>query len=125
MDSDLITILAIYVDDIVVTGNNQPLISHLKSHLLRVFSIKDLGRLSYFVGLELAYSTRGIIVTQQKFSKELIMDADISILTPCVTLLPLNHKIYSYNSLLFSNPTLYRIIVSKQNFLTHTRPDLS
>ena len=124
-DHHFITIVAIYVDDIIVTRNNTSLISHLKSHLHNVFSIKDLGCLSIFLGLELTYSTNGIIVTQQKFSKELIRDADTSPFTPHVTPLPLNHKLSSHNSLLFSNPTLYRSLVGKLNFLTHTHPNLS
>lgn len=48
--SSSMTIVAVYVDDIIVTGNNAPLISQLKAHLHHVFSIKDLGRLSFFFG---------------------------------------------------------------------------
>ena len=124
-DHDFITIIVIYVDYIIVNGNNASLISHLKSHLHNVFSIKDLGRLSFFLGLELTYSANVIIITQQKFSKELIRNVDISLLTPHVTPLPLNHKSSSHNSFLLSNPTLYRSLVGKLNFLTHTHPDLS
>ena len=94
-DNDIITIVAVYVDDIIVTGNNAPLISQLKLHLHSTFSIKDLGRLSFFLGLELAYSANGIIVTQQKFSKELVRDFGISNLKPHVTSVPLNHKLSS------------------------------
>ena len=114
------------MDDIIVIGKNVSLISHLKSHLHNIFNIKDLiGRLSVFLGLELTYSANGIIVTQQKFSKELLRDTDISPLTPHFTPLPLNHKLSSNDSPLLPNPTLYHSLVGKLNFLTHTRPDLS
>ncbi|CAO2815837.1 unnamed protein product [Amaranthus hypochondriacus] len=120
-----ITIVAVYVDDIVVTGDAPDVISHLKDHLNKVFSIKDLGPLSFFLGLELTYSQNGIIVTQQKFSRELLRDSGIDDIVPHVTPLPLNHKLSSADSPLFSDPTLYRSLVGKLNFLTHTRPDLS
>lgn len=122
---DSITIVVVYVDDIVVTGNNPKVISRLKSHLHHAFSIKDLGPLSFFLGLELTYSQSGIIVTQQKFSKELLRDSGIVVLKPHVTLLSLNHKLSSHDSTVLANPTLYRSLVGKLNFLTHTRLDIS
>ena len=114
-----------YVDDIVVTGNNPNVISRLKSHLHHAFSIKDLSPLSFFLGLELTYSQSGIIVTQQKFSKELLRDSSIAALKPHVRLLPLNHKLSPHDSPILANPTLYRSLVAKLNFLTHTRLDIS
>lgn len=42
-----------------------------------------------------------------------------------LTPLSLNHKLSAPDSPLHSNPTLYRSLVGKLNFLTHTRPDLS
>lgn len=48
-----IIILAIYVDDIILTGNSATKISNIKAHLNSVFSIKDdLGHLHYSLGIE-------------------------------------------------------------------------
>ena len=66
-----ITIAAIYVDDIILTGNDSTITSSLKHHLNTVFSIKDLGRLNYFLGLEVSYVHDGIILSQNKFIKDL------------------------------------------------------
>ena len=60
----LITIVAIYVDDILVTGNDILAITTLKHHLHETFSIKDLGTLSYFLGIEVSYSPTSIALTQ-------------------------------------------------------------
>lgn len=49
------TIVGVYVDDIIVTGSNVTEIDALKSHLHKVFSIKDLGLLHYFLGIEVSY----------------------------------------------------------------------
>ena len=57
-----LAILIIYVDDIVVIGNHEGLISHLKYLLSKEFEIKDLGHLRYFLGMEVARSSHGISV---------------------------------------------------------------
>lgn len=61
-----ITLAAVYVDDILLTGNHLPTITALKQHLDHVFSIKDdLGVLSYFLGIEVGYPPDGVILTQK------------------------------------------------------------
>lgn len=121
----LFTILAIYVDDIIVTGNDTSTINHLKTHLHTTFSIKDLGLLNFFLGIEVSHLPQGIALTQCKFSQELLRDSQISNFKHAITPLPLNTKLHKDNSPPFSNPTLYRSLVGKLNFLTNTRPDLS
>lgn len=74
---DHITILVVHVDDIIVTGNDLSTISHIKTHLDTVFSIKDLGKLNYFLGIEVCYYDTGIALTQHKCTKELLQDCFI------------------------------------------------
>ena len=120
-----ITILAVYVDDIILTGNDVQTINGLKRHLDNVFSIKDLGRLSYFLGIEVGYLPEGITLTQKKFSKELLIEAGIGCDQHAVTPLPLNLKLKADEGQVYSDPSHYRSLVGKLNFLTHTRPDLA
>lgn len=93
--STCFTIAAIYVDDIILTGNNISDIQSLKSHLHRIFSIKDLGKLHYFLGLEVTYLNDGIALTQRKFTNELLRDCGITDFHKVATPLPLhlNYKI--------------------------------
>lgn len=58
--------MLIYVDDLIVTGNDTFRISHLKKYLDNQFHIKDLDKLRYFLGIEVARSTVGIILNQRK-----------------------------------------------------------
>lgn len=57
-----VTGLIVYVDDIVVTGNDEVEMEQLKSNLTREFKIKDLGSLKYFLGIEVARSKQGIFI---------------------------------------------------------------
>jgi hypothetical protein len=58
-----LTIVLIYVDDIIITGNNNSAIQDIKLFLQKQFRIKDLGKLKYFLGLEVARSKAGIVIS--------------------------------------------------------------
>ena len=55
--------LIMYVDGIVVIGNNEDDMTQLKECLVKEFEIKDLGRLKYFLGIEVAHSKEGIYIS--------------------------------------------------------------
>jgi hypothetical protein len=61
-----ITILAVYVDDIVITGDDVEEIKSLKERLGRTFEVKD-RPLRYFLGIEIARSSKGIVLSQRKY----------------------------------------------------------
>ena len=59
-----VSALIVYVDDIVVIGNDLTKIGKLNSYLVAEFEIKDLGSLRYFLGIEVARSKQ---ISQQKY----------------------------------------------------------
>ena len=61
-----------YVDDIILTGNDLEEMERLKDVMAREFEIKDLGPLRYFLGMEVVRSRKGIVVSQRKYTIYLI-----------------------------------------------------
>lgn len=66
------TILIVYVDDIILTGNDVVKLKKLKKRLAGEFEIKYLGTLKYFLGMEFARSKDGIFVNQCKYVLDLL-----------------------------------------------------
>ena len=69
-----ITILAVYVDDIIITGYDAVEITRAKSCLSKAFEVKDLGHLRYFLGIEVERSKKGIVLSQRKYILDLLSD---------------------------------------------------
>ena len=74
---EVFTTLIIYVDDIVLTGNSVIKMNNIKHVLNSIFRIKDLGVLKYFLGLEVAYSSKGISLCQRKYCLDLLQDSSL------------------------------------------------
>ena len=72
-----ITLLIVYVDDIVVTEDDKEEIAHLKRLLAQEFEIKDLGKLRYFLGIEVARSDKRIFISQRKYILDLMEETDM------------------------------------------------
>lgn len=56
--------LLVYVDDIILTGNHEPSIARFITRLKNEFDIKDMGKLSYFLGVEVSYKYDGLFLNQ-------------------------------------------------------------
>ena len=78
--NDLITIVTVYVDDIIITGDDISTINTLKGHLHNTFSIKDLGIISFFLGIEVNHLPTSITLNQRKSAQELLRDSDLTVL---------------------------------------------
>ena len=65
-----IVVILVYVDDIVITGSDSALLGQLKTHLSESFHMKDLGSLTYFLGLEVHHSPSGISLNQHKYASD-------------------------------------------------------
>ncbi|RVW75978.1 Retrovirus-related Pol polyprotein from transposon RE1 [Vitis vinifera] len=73
-----ITALIVYVDDMVVTGNDPEERKALQNYLSREFEMKDLGPLKYFLGIEVSQSSEGIFLFQRKYALDLLQETGMS-----------------------------------------------
>ncbi|MCO5562729.1 hypothetical protein L7F22_016361 [Adiantum nelumboides] len=64
-------LITIYVDDLIITGDNETEIEHVKG-LLKEFEMKDLGELRYFLGLEVIRTTEGIWLSQRQYALNML-----------------------------------------------------
>ncbi|KAL0349418.1 UNVERIFIED_CONTAM: Retrovirus-related Pol polyprotein from transposon RE2 [Sesamum angustifolium] len=117
--------LLVYVDDILLTGNPEDEIAAVKGYIHSLFTIKDLGFAKYFVGLELACSAHGLLVTQQKYLTNILKDANLLEAMIASTPLPLGFHIVDDAGSLSPDPGPFRWFVGFLPYLGFTRPDIS
>ena len=67
-----LTAIIVYVDDLVLTGNNIEEINHITATLHQQFKIKNLRDLTYFLGLEVARNNSGLHLNQRKYVLDLL-----------------------------------------------------
>ena len=79
---NLFTTILIYVDDMIIIGNDPTTISILKGFFNKKFRIKDLGKVKYFLGIEVARSKEDISISQQKYTLDVLDDIGFLGATP-------------------------------------------
>ena len=67
-------VLAIYVDDILLTSNDEAAISATKGYLQMHFAIRDLKTPRYFPGIEFAYQSGKLALSQRKYALDLLQE---------------------------------------------------
>lgn len=88
-------IILVYVDDLLITGNETILIQEAKDILNHNFKMKDLGELKFFLGIEFAKSKKGILMNQRKYAFELISECGVGRSKPATTPWEQNQKLTS------------------------------
>nr|GEU70853.1 ribonuclease H-like domain-containing protein [Tanacetum cinerariifolium] len=127
-DKGVFLALLIYVDDIIITGNNVSEIEKFKVFLKSKFMIKDLGKLKYFLGIEVIDTENGICLNQRKYVLYLLseygMFACKPVNTPLMSMLIISNEATKKDHIL-DNITDYQRLMGKLIYLTNTRPDIS
>ncbi|XP_070679109.1 uncharacterized mitochondrial protein AtMg00810-like [Malus domestica] len=117
-------VVLIYVDDLIITGDNVSEITALKQSLHKKFAIKDLGNLKHFLGIEVATSSKQLFLNQRKYVLDLLDEANITECKPARTPLASKLQLHEKRESL-SDPSVYQRVVGKLIYLTITRPDIS
>ncbi|XP_058756517.1 uncharacterized mitochondrial protein AtMg00810-like [Vicia villosa] len=119
------TALLIYVDDIVLADNDLSEIRFVKTFLHNKFKIKVLGNLRFFLGLEVAHFSKGILINQRKYTLELLDDAGQLATKPSNTPYDLSIKLDCADSPPFEDESQYRRLIGRLLYLTTTKADIA
>jgi hypothetical protein len=117
--------LIVYVDDIILTGNDVEEKMNLKTYLAKEFEIKDLGELKYFLGIEVARSRNGIFISQRKYVLDLLKETGMLGCKPIDTPIDQNHRLGVSDDDALVEKGRYQRLVGRLIYLSHTRPDLA
>ncbi|XP_049368381.1 uncharacterized mitochondrial protein AtMg00810-like [Solanum verrucosum] len=120
-----ILVLLLYVDDIILTGSHSQLLDQFISLLSSQFSMKDLGELHYFLGVQVVRSSDSLHFSQQKYISDLLLKFHMHTCKPVGTPLASRTTISLVDCELLSEPSEYMSMVGALQYLTLTRPDIA
>ncbi|CAL8998283.1 unnamed protein product [Prunus brigantina] len=120
-----ITALIVYVDDMIVTGDDPDERKALQEYLSKEFEMKDLGTLKYFLGIEVSRSHQGIFLSQRKYVMNLLTETRMMGCKPVNTPMEENHKLGECTDHKPTNKEQYQRLVGRLIYLSHTRPDIA
>jgi len=115
--------LLIYVDDILLIGNNSDMVHQLIQLLNSKFKFQDLGIVYYFLGLEVHPTSLSIMLRQDKYILDILHRVGMSSCKPVNTHISTSMVIV-VSGCFFFNPTCFRQIIGAHQYLNFTRPDI-
>lgn len=117
--------LLVYVDDVLLSSLSQILIDEVRDFVHSTFTIKDQGPAKYFLGIEIARSSDGTVLSQRKYVLDILTHAGLlggrTASTPLPPALVLSHS----NEGRLQDPEPYRKLVGQLLYLNLTRPDVT
>lgn len=120
-----ILIVSLYVDDLIFTGNCEKLINGFKESMKRNFDMTDLGKMRYFLGVEILQRDEGIYICQRKFAKEVLERFEMSLCNGVNNPIVPGVKLSKKGGGATLDTTLYKEMIGSLMYLTVTRPDLT
>lgn len=119
-----VTVVLVYVDDLIITGNSTTLSQQVINHLKTSFAVKDLGDIHYFLGMQVIRNHQGLFLSQSKYILDLLKKTNMDNAKSCSTPSSLI-KLDTVSADILSDPAEYRSIVGALQYITWTRPELS
>jgi len=124
LQNDDFLLVSLYVDDLLVTGSSTQSITDFREKMKKVFEMNDLGKMTYFLGMEVNQSSQGIFVSQKKYATEILkkfcLDKCKLVSTPAVQ----GEKLMKEDESGLVNASIYRSLIGSLLYLLATRPDI-
>jgi len=116
--------IALYVDDLIFTGNNAELIEAFKEVMKKEFEMTDLCLMKYFLGLEVVQGKDGIFVSQERYAEEVLKKFKMTSCNPVSTPMEPGTKLSKYADRDRVDASKYRSLIGSLRYFTNTRPYL-
>ncbi|KAK9061543.1 hypothetical protein SSX86_018725 [Deinandra increscens subsp. villosa] len=111
--------------DVGSFSDTESLHHQVMSHLFAEFAMKDLGPLSYFLGVSVKRDSYGMYLSQRSYAADILARAHMTDCNPVQTPVDTNGKLSASDGDLLDDPTTYRSLAGALQYLTFTRPDIS
>jgi hypothetical protein len=115
----------IYVDDIIITSSHSATISQLIDDLHSSFALKDLGPLHFNLGVEAAWHSDGLHLSQQRYINDILTKTNMVLVKPVSTSMAASTILSRFEGSTMTDTTLYRSTVGSLQYLSLTRPDIA
>ncbi|KAI0494665.1 hypothetical protein KFK09_024807 [Dendrobium nobile] len=114
-----------YVNDILITGNNQDAINEILAQLNKRFMMKHLGQANEFLDIKIDHGSNQYFLSQQKYAQHILQQANVTncnpLANPTSTKLPATFK----EDPVLNNPAIYHRTTGSLQYLTLARPDIA
>ena len=124
-DKSGLLVVVVYVDDLLVAGSSITMINEFKADMAAKFEMSDLGKLTYYLGIEVDQFDGGIALRQNRYALKILEESGMS---ECnATHIPMEFNVKMSKALKEKNvdEREYRRQIGCLRYLLHTRPDLS
>ena len=119
-----VLVVSLYVDDLIYTGNSEAMLAQFKVSMMEEFAMSDLGKMKFFLGVEVIQDEEGIFINQQKYAEETLMKYGMqncnSVRNPIVP----GNKLTKAGAGEEVDATEFKQLVGSLRYLTARRPDL-
>lgn len=119
-----VVLIRLYVDDLLVTGSDPNEIENFKGLMKSEFEMTDLGKLTYFLGMEYLTITEGIIMHQRKYTGEVLKWFNMLNCNPANTPAETNSRLEDTLEDEKVDPTLYKQLIGSLRYLCNSMSDI-
>ena len=120
-----VLIVGVYVDDLLITGTSIDIISKFKKQMKEKFEMSDLGKLAYYLGIEVDQQIGFTKLKKAAYSKKLLEKAGLSSCNAVKYPMEANIPLSKDEEGKAINPTIFRSLIGGLRYLVHTRPDIA
>lgn len=123
MSCQKILIESLYVDDLIYNGNDRDLCEDFKKSMMHEFDTFDLGRMRYFLGIEIKQTANRIFICQKKYAQEILNRIGMENSKPIGSAIVPGTRLCKKEKGNKVDPTMYKQVVGSLMYLTATRLD--